>query len=258
MEKVLVNKEDAIAYVTVNRPEVLNCFDFQTLIELEEAVEKLKEDKSIRAVIFTGAGNKAFSVGADLKERKKLTEEEVIRNVMKISELFTKIEELPKPTIAAINGYAFGGGLEMALACDLRYASKNAMLGLTETSLAIIPGGGGTQRLSRLIGPAKAKELIFTARKLNGQEALEYGIIHKLVDQDQLMESVRSLANEIARNGPLAVSQAKYAINHGMNTDIKTGLAIELTAYKTLIPTKDRVEALKAFQEKRTPSFIGE
>lgn len=258
MDKVIFEIRQGIAFITLNRPEQLNCFDFDTLDKLEKLIEEIKLNKGIRVVIITGAGDKAFSVGADLKERRKLNEQEVRRNVYKIRDVFTKIEELPQPTIAAINGYAFGGGLELALACDFRYAARNAKVGLTEVSLAIIPGAGGTQRLSRLIGASRAKELILTARKIDAQSAFDLGIVSKVIEQEELMNSAMSLAEEILNNGPLAVAQAKYAINYGSNVDLKTGLAIESKAYEVIIPTKDRVEALEAFQEKRQPKFIGE
>ncbi|MFC0558370.1 enoyl-CoA hydratase-related protein [Halalkalibacter alkalisediminis] len=258
MKKVILEKSNHLAFVTINRPEQLNCFDFETLVELENMVDDIKLDKEVRAVIFTGAGEKAFSAGADLKERRTLNEKEVRRNVSKIRDVFTMIEELPQPTIAAINGYALGGGFELALVCDFRYAVKKATVGLTEVSWAIIPGAGGTQRLSRLIGTSRAKELILTARKIDAEQAYDLGILNKVVDEDELQSSTIALAEEIMKNGPLAVTQAKYAINYGSNVDVKTGLAIESKAYEVIIPTKDRVEALEAFKEKRAAQFRGE
>ncbi|RBW70112.1 enoyl-CoA hydratase-related protein [Bacillus taeanensis] len=256
MKKVTVEKYQHLAVVTLNRPEQLNCFDYETLVQLEEAVEELKLDVEVRTIIFTGAGEKAFSAGADLKERKHLTEKEVRRNVSKIRDVFNKIEELPQPTIAAINGYALGGGFELALACDFRYAAPSAVMGLTEVSWAIIPGAGGTQRLSRLIGISRAKELILTARKINANQAEHWGILNKVV-QSSLLEEAKELAAEIMKNGPLAVRQAKYAINHGSGVDLHTGIALEAKAYEVIIPTEDRLEALEAFKEKRAPVFQG-
>ncbi|WP_227935165.1 enoyl-CoA hydratase-related protein [Alkalihalobacillus deserti] len=258
MKKVILEISNHLAFVTINRPEQLNCFDFETLVELGDIIEEIKLDKEVRAVIFTGAGDKAFSAGADLKERRTLNDKEVRRNVSKIRDVFTMIEELPQPTIAAINGYALGGGFELALVCDFRYAVKKATMGLTEVSWAIIPGAGGTQRLSRLIGTSRAKELILTARKINAEQAYEIGILNKVVEEDELKESAVALAEEIMKNGPLAVIQAKYAINYGSNVDVKTGLALESKAYEVIIPTKDRVEALEAFKEKRPAQFKGE
>ncbi len=250
--------ENHLAVVTINRPEQLNCFDYETLAQLEEVVDGIKLEKDIRVVIITGAGEKAFSAGADLRERRMLSEKEVRRNVSMIRDVFTKIEELPQPTIAAVNGYALGGGLELALVCDFRIAVKEAMVGLTEVSWGIIPGAGGTQRLSRLIGPSKAKELILTARKIDAYQAFELGLINKVVERSRLVDVSTELAEEIMKNAPLAVTQAKYAINYGSNVDVKTGLAIESKAYEVIIPSKDRIEALEAFKEKRQPNFKGE
>ena len=258
MENLLFEKKNHIGLVTINRPEALNCFNYATLKELGELVEQIRVDKDVRIVIFTGAGDKAFSAGADLKERKTLTESEVRRNVHKIRTVFQAVADLPQPTIAAVNGYAFGGGFELMLACDFRIAVSQAKMGLTETSWAIIPGAGGTQRLPRLIGEAKAKELILTAKKIGAEEAKGYGILTSVVEAEQLMDACYELANSILQNGPIAVQQAKFAISQGMNTDLHTGLEIEAKAYEITIPTKDRVEALNAFAEKRPPQFKGE
>ena len=252
MANVLQEKKNHIGYVTLHRPEVMNCFDYATLCQLGEVVERIHLDRDIRVVIFTGAGDKAFSAGADLKERKTLNEMEVRRNVKKIRDVFDAVANLPQPTIAAVNGYAFGGGFELMLACDFRIAVKEAVMGLTEVSWAIIPGAGGTQRLPRLIGEARAKELILTARKITAEQAYEYGLLTKVVEKENLMPS------EMMQNGPIALQQAKYAIQQGMNVDLQTGLAIEAKAYELTIPTKDRLEALAAFSEKRKPQFIGE
>lgn len=196
-------------------------------------------------------------MGADLKERKTLTDLQVKRNLYKIGEVFTAIEQLPQPTIAMINGFAFGGGTELALACDFRIAADSALMGLTETSLAIIPGAGGTQRLPRLIGETNALELILTARRLNAEEALEYGMLTKVVPANDLLEETTAFANLMLANGPVALQQAKFAIKNGMNVDLQTGLSIERKAYELTIPTEDRIEALTAFAEKRTPQFQG-
>ncbi|SFE71011.1 enoyl-CoA hydratase-related protein [Alteribacillus iranensis] len=257
MDKILLEREGHLASITINRPERLNCFDYETLCELEETVEQIQTDRDIRMVLITGAGEKAFSAGADLKERRTLTEKEVRRNVNKIRTVFTMIEELPQPTIAAINGYALGGGFELALACDFRYAAEHAILGLPEVSMAIIPGGGGTQRLTKLIGPSKAKELILTARRIPAAESENLGIVNQVTRSDAVIEKSKELAEEIMQNGPLAVIQAKYAIHHGSNVDSSTGMAIESKAYEVIIPTEDRLEALEAFKEKRQPKFQG-
>ena len=257
MSKVLYSVENHIAFVTINRPDVLNCFDFETLQQLAEVVNQIELDPDVRVAIFTGAGEKAFSAGADLKERKTLTQQEVRRNVKAIRDVFNHIAELPQPTIAAINGYAFGGGFELILACDFAIAVPEAKVGLTETSWGIIPGAGGTQRLPRLIGEMKAKELIFTAKKLTAQEAYDWGILTKVVSDENVVEASISFAGEMLKNGPIALKQAKYAICNGMNVDIQTGLKIESKAYELTIPTEDRLEALAAFSEKRKPVFKG-
>lgn len=258
MELVQLEKDNYIGKITINRPEQLNTFNYQALKELGEVLEEVKLSKDIRVVIVTGAGEKAFSAGADLKERRTLSEKEVRRNVTKIRDVFTELEELPQPSIAAINGYALGGGFELALACDFRIAVNDAVLGLPEVSWAIVPGGGGTQRLTRLIGISRAKEWILTARKYKAEEAAEIGAINKAVPKEKLWDEVNTLAEEILANGPLAVQQAKYAINNGANADLYTGMKIESQAYEMIIPTKDRVEALEAFREKRPPNFKGE
>ncbi|MBT2688954.1 enoyl-CoA hydratase/isomerase family protein [Bacillus sp. ISL-47] len=257
MSSITVEFKEHIAVVTINRPDALNAFNYETLAELQESVEKLRTNPDVRVVIFTGAGEKAFSVGADLKERRTLTDEQVRRNIYKIGEVFSLIDQLPQPTIAAINGFAFGGGMELALSCDFRIAVSGTSMGLTETSLAIIPGAGGTQRLPRLIGQAKALELILTAKRLTSEEAFEYGILTKVTDRDNLLNECLEFANGMLANGPLALQQAKFAVKQGMGVDLQTGLQIERKAYEVIIPTEDRVEALEAFAEKRKPDFKG-
>ncbi|HLO12201.1 MAG TPA: enoyl-CoA hydratase-related protein [Pseudoneobacillus sp.] len=258
MKNILLQVKNHIGYVTINRPDVLNCFNFETLIELGEVVDHIKQHPDVRVVIFTGAGEKAFSAGADLKERKNLSESDVRRNVRKIRDVFHAIAELPQPTIAAINGFAFGGGFELLLACDFRISVEQAIMGLTEVSWGIIPGAGGTQRLTRLIGEMKAKELILTARKISAYEAHHCGILTKVVSRNSLIPTCEKLAHEILQNAPIAVQQAKYAIGQGVGVDIEIGLEIEAKAYEATIPTKDRLEALAAFNEKRKPVFTGE
>lgn len=257
MSTVLLEKENNIAFVTINREEVLNCFDYITLSRLREVVEEVHLDPDVKVVLFTGAGDKAFSAGADLKERKTLNEREVRRNVKAIRDVFNNIALLPQPTIAAVNGYAFGGGFELMLACDFAIAAEGAMMGLTETNWAIIPGAGGTQRLPRLVGEMKAKELILTAKKFSAEEALEMGIVLKVVERPGLQHACQQLATNIMKNGPVAVKQVKHAITNGMNADLQTGLEIEAKAYELTIPTEDRIEALTAFNEKRKPQFKG-
>ncbi|MGF9977669.1 enoyl-CoA hydratase-related protein [Viridibacillus arvi] len=257
METLIYKQQDHLAFVTLNRPLAMNAFNYDLLVELGQIVESIRINPDIRVVIFTGAGDKAFSVGADLKERKTLTEQRVKRNLYKIGEVFSAIENLPQPTIAMINGYAFGGGTELALACDFRFAADDVLLGLTETSLGIIPGAGGTQRLPRLIGEAKALELILTAKRLQAEEALAYGLLTKVEKREDLLTKTVAFAELMLANGPIALQQAKFAIKHGMNTDLQTGLHIERKAYEITIPTEDRIEALNAFSEKRKPNFTG-
>lgn len=257
-DNLLIEEEkDGIATLTLNRPQVMNSFNFAMLEALKEKIESLRFRSDIRVVIITGVGEKAFCAGADLKERATLTEVQVKQFILTIRNLFTSIESLNKPVIAAVNGIALGGGTELALACDIRVASLNASLGLTETRLAIIPGAGGTQRLPRLIGKGKAKELIFTGRRVDAKEALDISLVNKICEQDKLMDECNKLAAMILETGPIAVEQAKYAINYGIETDLHTGLAIESNAYWLTIPTEDRLEGLAAFREKRKPVYKG-
>lgn len=257
MSNVKVEVKNEIAYVTLDREEVLNTLDYPTLVDLEEAVEKIHLDPNVRIVIFTGAGEKAFCGGADLKERRTLTPDEVRRNVKKIADVFNDVENLPQPTIAAVNGFCFGGGFELMLACDLVIASDNSKFGLTETGWGIIPGAGGTQRLPRAIGAMKAKELILTARRFDVEEAKELGLVLDVVSQEELMGACEELAERIKKNAPISVRQAKYAINAGLQTDVLTGVQIENRAYDVTIDTEDRIEALEAFAERRDPVFKG-
>lgn len=257
METILYEQKNHVAVVTLNRPDAMNAFNYDMLVELGQVADAIRINPDIRLVIFSAAGGRAFSVGADLKERKTLTTEQVKRNIYKIGEVFTTIENLPQPTIAMMDGFAFGGGMELALACDFRIASKRSLMGLTETSLAIIPGAGGTQRLPRLIGESKALELILTAKKMNAEEAYHYGILTKVTEDDTLIADTEAFAEAILANGPIALQQAKFAVKNGMNADLQTGLSIERKAYELTIPTEDRVEALLAFGEKRKPNFKG-
>ena len=254
---VKVEVQDGVAVVMFMRAEAANALSVQMLHEINEALEAIHDDRSIRVVIVTGDGEKAFCAGADLKERKGMNEGETRKTIALIGKTMTHFETLAQPVIAAINGVAFGGGLELALACDIRMASSTAKIGLTETALGIIPGAGGTQRLPRLIGVGKAKELIYTARRLSAEEAYQYGIIEHIAEPGKLLEQAKALAYEIAKNAPLSLIQAKTAINQGMQTDISTGLQIESLAYSRLLHTEDRLEGLKAFQEKRSPAYSG-
>lgn len=257
MNAILFKKENGIAYVTINREEAMNCLNYETLEQLQQVVDIISLDAEVKVVIFTGSGEKSFSAGADLKERITLTEAEVRRNVKAIREVFNSIANLSQPTIAAVNGFALGGGFELMIACDFSIAVEGVKMGLTETSWAIIPGAGGTQRLPRLIGEMRAKELIFTARKFKAEEGMQLGVVLQVVQKENLLKACEQLALRMMENGPVAIKQAKYAIVSGMNTDLLTGLALESEAYELTISTDDRMEALYAFNEKRKPVFLG-
>ena len=254
---LLVKEEAGIVTLTLNRPRVMNSFNFELLHALGDEIESLRFRRDVRVVIITGAGEKAFCSGADLKERATLSPDKVKEYIFTIRNLFTTIEQLNKAVIAAVNGIALGGGTELALASDIRIASMNASMGLTETRLAIIPGAGGTQRLPRLVGKGKAKELIFTGQRIDGQEAFNIGLVNKICESENLLDACHEMASMICETGPIAIEQAKYAINYGLETDIQTGLAIESNAYWVCIPSEDRLEGLAAFKEKRKPVYRG-
>ncbi len=257
-DDVLLRKEEnGIVTLTLNRPQVMNSFNFQLLRALKEQIESVRFKRDVRVIIITGAGEKAFCAGADLKERTTLTPDQVKEFIFTIRNLFTSIEQLNKAVIAAVNGVALGGGTELALASDIRIAAMNATMGLTETRLAIIPGAGGTQRLPRLVGRGKAKELIFTGQQIGAQEALNIGLVNKICEQNDLLDECKKMAAMICETGPIAIEQAKYAINNGIDADIHTGLALESNAYWVTIPTEDRLEGLAAFKEKRKPVYKG-
>ena len=265
MAEILLQEraEEGILILTLNRPETMNCFNFDLLAALADTIREANFDMALRCIVITGAGGEdpkkaSFSTGADLKERRTLSADQVRRFIFTIRNTFTAVEQVRVPVIAAINGFAFGGGMELALACDLRIASSNVIMGLTETSLAIIPGAGGTQRLPRIVGIAKAKELIFTARRIDAKTALEIGLVNRVVEPAELMPAALELAREIAKNGPIGVAQAKFAMNCGMEASLGVALPLESKAYEVTIPTKDRLEALAAFAEKRKPVFKGE
>jgi len=258
----LEEKDHGIVVFGINRPKAMNALSKNLVKNLNEAVDAVKFDKNCRVLIIRSLAKGAFCAGADLKERAAMPPAEVGPAVARGRAIIGAWESLPMPVIAAIDGVALGGGLEMALACDLRVASDDARLGLTETRLAIIPGGGGTQRLPRVVGLAKAKELIYTARILRGRDAEAIGLVNHCVDQNEEGDAayLRSLdlAREILPNGPIGVKMAKLAINKGTEVDIASGLSFEEAAYAQVIPTQDRIEALMAFREKRKPEFKGE
>ena len=254
---VLVELRGPAAVLTLNRPQSRNAVSMAMAEALVTHMETLNADPAVRAIIVTGAGDKAFCAGADLKERATMDDATVKTFLGNLGRVLTQLESGGTPVIAAINGFALGGGLEFALACDFRLAATGATMGLTEVRLGIIPGGGGTQRLPRAIGLGKAKELIFTGRRVDAEEALAIGLVNEVCAPDALVDRAVALSEMIALGSPLAVAQAKKAIHDGMQTDIVSGLAIEQACYRTLIPTEDRIEALMAFREKRKPNFKG-
>lgn len=243
--------------LTLQRPEAMNALSLDLITEVIGHLDTVEADATARCLIVTGAGRRAFCAGADLKERRGMSEDQARAAIARIGELIGRVASLPIPVIAAVGGVALGGGLELALACDLRVVSEEAVLGLTETRLAIIPGAGGTQRLARLIGPARAKDLIFTGRKITAAEGLAMGLVDRLTSADRLMPTALELADEIGAGGPVALRAAKRAVDCGLDATLEEGLAIERQAYETVFGTEDRLEGLRAFAEKRSPRYTG-
>ncbi len=254
MAVVELKKENRLGFVTINRPKVLNALNLEVLIELDQMITMLYNDREIDVVIITGAGEKAFVAGADISEMKDKSPQESYTFARQGQVLFQRIQELPQPTIAAINGFAFGGGCELAMACDMRIATDKAKFGQPEVALGIIPGFGGTQRLPRLIGRAKAMELILTGRTINASEALELGLVNKVVTTENLMDEAVSLAEAILSKGPYAIRQAKVAINKGLEVDINTGCELEGNLF-ALCFGEEQKEGMSAFLEKRQPNY---
>jgi len=258
----LDGKQEGILVMSINRPAAKNSLSINLMRLFEDAMELITRDHKLRAVILRSIVPGVFCAGADLKERRTMKESDVPLFVGKARMLFHQLSEVPVPTICAIEGAALGGGLEMSLACDFRIASATAKLGLPETKLAIIPGAGGTVRLPRLLGPSKAKELIYTGRVLTSSEAENIGLVNYSVEQNETGDAayLRSLklAEEILPQGPIALKVAKQSINKGIEVDIYSALAIEELCYSKVIPTKDRIEGLTAFKEKRKPVYQGE
>ncbi|ORY51264.1 ClpP/crotonase [Rhizoclosmatium globosum] len=247
---------EGIAVVSFNRPSTRNALGKTFMSQFRKGLAELRFDDSVRVVIVRSLVDRVFCAGADLKERAQMSPSEVSRFVHSLRASFAELEALPMPTIAAIDGAALGGGLEVALAADLRVAGAAAKLGLPETKLAIIPGAGGTQRLPRLVGLARAKELVFTGRVLDAKAAEKYGLVNVAVD-GVAYEKALEIAREILPAGPVATRMAKLAIDKGMQVDISSGMAIEQGCYAQIIPTEDRLEGLRAFREKRTPVYKG-
>jgi enoyl-CoA hydratase/carnithine racemase len=255
-DPVLVERNRHVVVLTLNRPEAANAFNRAMLAAFGDAVAGLAGDAEARAVVITAAGEKVFCAGADLKERAAMDLDGVRAAVGSIRAGLDALARLPMPTIAAMNGAALGGGLELALACDLRVASPGTSLGLTETTLAIIPGGGGTQRLPRLVGAGNAKDLILTGRRIDADEALRIGLVNEIADDPRAR--AMQMAARIAENGPIAVRAAKEAIDAGLPLPMDEALALEGTLYERTIGTNDRVEGLTSFREKRAPEYRGE
>ena len=255
---IVVEREDGIALVTLNRPAALNAVDEIMLAEIGEAFGALEQDPSLRIVILTGAGERAFVAGADVASMSKMSMLDARKFVCGGQQLLLRIERSSLVTIAAVNGHALGGGTELVLACDIRIAAETARFGLPETSLGLLPGWGGTQRLARLVGPNLAKELIFTARRVAADEALRLGLVNRVVPASDLMTAARDVARQVLHNSPIAVRQAKRAIDQGTQMSIDQGLAIEAEAWMVLFATHDRLEGTTAFVEKRAPRFTGE
>lgn len=249
--------EQGICTLTLNRPGQLNALNGELVRALWDTFYELAYQDEVRVVVLTASTEKAFCVGADLKERKTMSEVEVRQRIDDYGRCFGTIASLPKPTICAINGYAFGGGLELALACDLRIMRQDTRVGLTELKLGIIPGAGGTQRLPRQIGLSRAKQMIFTGARLDGAQAKDWGVVDEIASAQELLPTAYALAAQMLDSAPIALAQAKLAIDAGMQTDLETGLKLESRAYAVTIPTQDRLEGLAAFAEGRKPRFTG-
>ena len=255
-ETILVERRERVAIVTINRPEKRNALNIQTRSEGVAVLDELNADDSVRVVVFTGAGDKAFIAGADIAEfagRTAITQ----REVMLERSLFNAIDTFPKPVIAMINGYCLGGGCELALACDIRIASEKASLGQPEINLGIIPGGGGTQRLTRLVGEGKAMEMILTGEIIDAQTAFTLGLVNHVVPADQLETKTIAIANRIAEKSPIALRLAKEAVRLASRSNLDEGLRREVDLFALCFSTEDKDEGVKAFLEKRKPEFKG-
>ncbi|KEI05580.1 short-chain-enoyl-CoA hydratase [Clostridium botulinum] len=250
-KNILLEKENNIAIVTINRPKALNALNTDTLNELELVVDEVAKDDDILVVILTGAGEKAFVAGADISEMKDKNVMEGRKFGLLGNKIFRKVETLEKPVIAAVNGFALGGGCELSMACDIRIASKKAKFGQPEVSLGITPGFGGTQRLARHVGMGMAKELIYSAKNINADEAFRIGLVNKVAAPEELMKEAKKLANEIAGRAPIAVKLCKQAINRGIQVDIDTAINIEAEIFGECFSTEDQKDAMTAFVEKR-------
>ena len=254
-ETILTAVEEGVGTITINRPNVRNALNKQVLGDIRQAIAEFRYDREVGVVVFTGAGEKAFAAGADIGELRERTALDALASTMQA--VYDEIESYEKPTIAAVNGYALGGGCELTLSCDIRIASENALFGLPEVTLSIIPSAGGTQRLARLVGKGRAIEMILTGRMVDAAEARRIGLVTEVTPPEALGEAVRETAGAILKKGPLAVRLAKLAIQTGFETDQKTGLVVERLAQAVLFNTEDKREGTSAFLERREPRFKG-
>lgn len=245
-----------IALVTINRPEVRNSLSRQVLDDLGAVLAHAEQDETIGALVFTGVGDKAFAAGADITQLQNYTPASALESHMQRT--YDAIEQFPKPTIAAVNGYALGGGCELAMSCDIRIASSRARFGLPEPTLGVLPGAGGTQRLGRLVGVGRAIEMILTGRFIDAEEALRVGLVTQVAEPDALLAAARETAETILAKGPLAVRLAKLVVRTGLDADQNTGLVVERLAQALLYGSSDKAEGAAAFLDKRTPDFKGE
>ncbi|HJC37151.1 MAG TPA: short-chain-enoyl-CoA hydratase [Candidatus Merdibacter merdavium] len=250
MENVLIAKEGHVATITINRPKALNALSTAVLTDLNAALDEVVADQDVYALIITGAGEKSFVAGADIAEMKDKSVEEAAEYGKFGNAVFRKIETFRCPVIAAVNGFALGGGCELAMSCDIRVASENAVFGQPEVGLGITPGFGGTQRLARLVGAGIAKEMIYTARNIKAQRAAEIGLVNKVVAAEELSATVMKMAQGIAKNAPIAVAYAKKAINNGLQTDIDAGIAIEVEEFSKCFASEDQTYGMTCFLEK--------
>lgn len=246
-----------IYILTLNRPDAMNALNTQMALDLIECFDYLKDQKDLRTLILTGAGEKSFCVGADLKERNGMTNEDWQKQHEIFESAYEKLRNFPFPVIAAVNGYALGGGLEMMLSCDLRVVAEHTKAGFPEVTIGIIPGVGGTQLLPRVIPVGLAKEILFTGKHVSSERAKEIGLVNEVVPSDSLLQKALELARGIAKNAPLALQAIKKSINHGLQTDLHTALTIELDQYYKCANSEDRLEGLLSFTEKRKPEWQG-
>jgi len=257
LKSILYEKKEGIATITINRPKALNALNEETIQEFLSTLDDAKRNENIKVVVITGAGDRAFSAGADINMMKTGGSLEARRSSQLGQRMANEVEDLEKPVIAAINGYALGGGLELAMACDLRIASENARLGQPEINIGLIPGWGGTQRLPRFVGKGVAKEMIFTGKMIDAKDAERLGLVNAVVPADQLKATVEQLATEIVNKPPVAIKLAKELINNSTETNLRTGMAHESEAFGILGSTEDFKEGTAAFLEKRKPKFKG-